>query len=133
MKSCRPPRAGRARAASSLQRLLRVGSYPTFMFALAADQRHTSNSLRLLRHQRGWSGIEIVQFSACQGDGLCLRSKERERGRQDAFADASARQGRHQAGSSSHQQLLAQSQAQQGSRLLSLLGFSWVTGPWGGA
>lgn len=100
MKSCRPPRAGRARAASSLLTLLRVGSYPTFMFALPADQRHTRNSLRLLRHQRVWSRIEIVQFSACQGDALCLRSKERERGRRDVFADASARQGRHQAGSS---------------------------------
>lgn len=51
------------------------------------------------------------------------------RWRQDASADAGACQGRHWAGSSSDQQLLAQSQARQRSRLLTPLGSSWLHGP----
>lgn len=44
-------------------------------------------------------------------------------------ADAGAHQERHWAGSSSDQQILAQSQARQRSRLLTPLGSSWFNGP----
>ena len=60
------------------------------------------------------------------------KQRKREGGRQDAFADASAVGEAPGAGSSPHQQLLAQSQAQQEGQLGSPLGYSGVTGPWGG-
>lgn len=73
------------------------GQLPVFiLLTLPADQRQIRDPLRLLCQQREGSRIERVRASAWQGDGGCLRIREGGREGQDACADVSACQGRHQ-------------------------------------
>lgn len=107
-----------------------MGSAPCS--SLSLQTRHTRDSMAAVSPE----GVEWSSESAvlsCSGDGWDSESKERRReGDRDSLLMGVCIRSGTGAGSSSNQQLLAQSQAQQGGRLASPWGSSWITGPWGG-